>query len=78
MACSPQDLIASVSAFSGMNEADLELVAIALLARWLKSIDPGADVSSEALLESVARFSSMNQADAQLVSISLLCQISQS
>lgn len=78
MACSPQDLVASVSAFSGMNEADMELVAIALMVRWLKTINPAADVSPEALNASVAQFSSFNQADAQLVSISLLCQITES
>lgn len=75
MACSPATLVIDASAFTGLTPEQLDLVAIALLIRWLKSINPSADTSPEALMAAATQFTGLTPVELDLVTISLLCRI---
>lgn len=74
--CSPSALLQSGRLFNGLSPGEARIVRLAILANWLKAVNPAADVTPEAILQRAAPFFSLSADQIRAAKLQLLCEIS--
>lgn len=75
MACVPSTLVASASAFAGLDDHQFNLATVGLLTQWAAASSPGLDVSPAAIVKRAVVFQGLDEKALDLAMIQLLCNI---